>query len=212
MFRQRIRLKYSVGGDKRFLSHRDMMRLWHRALRRSGLPLRMSEGFHVRPRVSFALARGVGIVSESEWLEFELADWVNPDTVSRKLAAQLPADLTVRQLTVVAPRQRAAVRQAVYEVQLHCCPADLDARIAALLERDRIVVERGRPDKRRTLDIRPLLVSLEREGPQLRMVADCRSDGTLKPDEILGELGLSETERARCLVVRTDLALAGDSG
>ena len=114
MFRQRIRLKYSVGGDKRFLSHRDMMRLWHRALRRSGLPLRMSEGFHVRPRVSFALARGVGIVSESEWLEFELSDWVNPDTVARKLAAQLPADLAACQMTVVAPRERPTVCRAVY--------------------------------------------------------------------------------------------------
>src|SRR5664279_3549687 len=104
MFRQRIRLRYSIGGDKRFLSHHDLMRLWHRALRRAGLPLRMSEGFHVRPRVSFALARGVGIASESEWLEFELADWVNPDTVYHKLAPQLPEGLAIRQLEVVAPQ------------------------------------------------------------------------------------------------------------
>jgi len=192
------------------LSHRDMMRLWHRTLRRTGLPLRLSEGFHVRPRVSFGLARGVGIASESEWLEFELTDWVNPDTVNKKLATQLPADLAIRQLTAVAPSQRATVCRAVYEVQLHTCPPDLDTRVAALLERQQIVVERGRPDKRRTMDIRPLLVALKHRGQQLLIVADCRSAGTLKPSEVLGELGFSEAERARCLVVRTDLALADD--
>ncbi len=188
-----------------------MMRLWHRALRRSGLPLRMSEGFHVRPKVSFALARGVGIVSESEWLEFELTDWVNPDTVARKLVAQLPSDLTVRQMTVVAPRERATVCRAVYKVLLPARPKGLDARVAALLDREQIAVVRGSPDKPRTLDIRPLLVDLKLEGQELLIVADCRSDGTLKPDEVLGELDFSKVERARCLVVRTDLVLKGDS-
>lgn len=184
-----------------------MMRLWHRALRRSGLPLRMTEGFHVRPRMSFALARGVGIASESEWLEFELADWVNPDTVAHDLARQLPRDLTIRALATVAPSQRALAVRASYRIDLGDRPDDLPQRVAALLGRDRIGVQRGDQDRRRELDIRPLLVDLECRGEALHLVAECRPEGTIRPDEVLAELGLTPEQCALAVVTRTDLAL-----
>lgn len=210
MFRQRMRLCYSVGGDKRFLSHHDVMRLWHRALRRSGLPLRMTEGFHVRPRVSFALARGVGIASESEWLEFELDDWVNPATAVQQLAGELPPGIDIRHLKVVAPSQRAIVRQAAYTVSLATVPPDLDRRIGSLMSRHEVVVERGSGNKSRRLDIRPLLVSLERRGLCLDLVARCRNDGALRPEEVLDQLGLGPDEIARSLIVRTESSLQDD--
>jgi radical SAM-linked protein len=207
MFRQRIRIQYRVEGDKRFLSHHDTMRLWHRVLRRSGLPLRMTEGFHVRPRMSFALARGVGIASESEWLEFELADWVNPDTVAQALARQLPDGLTLRQIDTVAPSQRALAVRARYRIDLAERPADLPQRVASLLARDRLPVERGDDDHRRQVDIRPLIAALECSAGVLSLTAECRPEGTLRPDEVLAGLGLTSEGRARATVTRTDLVL-----
>ena len=207
MFRQRFRLCYSVGGDQRFLSHHDVMRLWHRALRRSGLPLRMSEGFHVRPRVSFAMARGVGIASESEWLEFELSDWVTADTVHRELAAQLPAGIAFRELRVVAPGDRAVVRRIVYRVQSDRLGEDIDRRIAEFLGRRTAVVERGLESRRRRIDIRPLVAELQRRGDEIRLVALCRSDGTLKPEEVLAQLGLGSEDVARSLITRVELRI-----
>lgn len=204
MFRQRFRLCYSVGGDKRFLSHHDVMRLWHRALRRSGLPLRMSEGFHVRPRVSFAMARGVGIASESEWLEFELSDWVNPDTVHRELAPQLPAGIALRELRVVAPSDRAVVRRIVYRIRSDRFGEDVDRRIAEFLERRSAVVQRGPENRRRRIDIRPLVAELERRGDELHLVGLCRSDGSLRPEEVLAELGLGPEDVARSLITRVE--------
>ena len=210
MFRQRIRVRYSVGGDKRFLSHHDMMRLWYRALRRSGLPLRMTEGFHVRPRVSFAMARGVGIASKSEWLDFELSDWVDPDAVHRQLASQLPPGIAIGELKVVAPSDRVLVRQIVYTVELETTPEDIDDRIARLLDRDTLVVERGAEHKRRRIDIRPLLASIERRGAELQVVAHCRDEGSLRPDEVLGQLGLSPEAVARGLITRSESKLQAD--
>jgi len=204
MFRQRFRLCYRVEGDARFLSHHDLMRLWHRALRRSGLPLRMSEGFHVRPRVSFAMARGVGIASESEWLEFELSDWVNPDTVHREVAPQLPAGIAIRELHVVAPSDRAVVRRIVYRVRPERLPDDVDRRIAEFLDRPAAVVERGGQARRRRIDIRPLVASLERRGDELWIVALCRSDGSLRPEEVLAQLGFESEAVARSLVTRVE--------
>ena len=205
MFRQRVRLRYSVEGDKRFLSHHDMMRLWLRALRRTGLPLRMTEGFHIRPRVSFAMARGVGIASQAEWLEFELTDWVNPDLAARKLAAQLPPDIVLREAQVVASSDRAVVRRIVYDVRLDPPPDDLPRRIQQLLQRPEVVVHRGEDGRRRQIDIRPLLVSVDlRADGGLEIVAECRDSGSLRPDEVLSELGVPSEEIARSLITRID--------
>ena len=211
MFRQRIRVGYRVEGDKRFLSHHDMMRLWHRALRRSRLPLRTTEGFHVRPRVSFAMARGVGIASESEWLELELSDWVNPDTVTSQLASQLPPGITLRSLKVVASSDRAIVRRIAYAVSLSTVPEDIDRRIADFLNRDQAVVERGGATRRRRLDIRPLVAELSRSGSRIDLMAECRSDGSLRPEELLGELGLSRDDIARSLIMRVDSTVDSSS-
>jgi len=207
MFKQRFRLQYSIGGDKRFLSHHDLMRLWLRALRRSDLPLRMSEGFHVRPRVSFAMARGVAVASQSEWLEFELSDWVTPDTVHQRLAPQLPRDIAIRSLQVVPPQARANARQATYVVRPERLPADIDRRIADLMARDEAVVLRGKADAPRHVDIRPLLVGIEHDGSGLTIVARCGNEGTLKQEEVLRLLGFSEDEIRVSLITRTELRL-----
>jgi len=208
MFRQRIRLRYSIGGDKRFLSHHDLMRLWLRALRRAELPLRLSEGFHVRPKVSFALAKSVGIASASEWFEFELADWVNPEEVYRALAPRLPEGLAIVELSVVSPGDRAVAVRAVYAAELQNLPEDIDERIAGLLARTEIVVARGDPESPRHVNIRPMLESLQHDGARLVITSRCKNEGALKPEEVLRELGLAGEEIARGLITRTELALA----
>ena len=184
------------------------MRLWHRALRRSGLPVRLSEGFHVRQRVSFALARGVGIASEAEWLEFELVDWVNPETVYRELAPQLPPALAIVELAVVAPSDRAVVRQVAYRVQLHGAPPDLSRRIEDLMARPQIVVQRGEPGRTRSLDVRPLLLRIEQRDGELLLLAESRNEGSVRPEEVLALLGLDERTIARSLITRAEARLA----
>ena len=57
----RFRVKYEVKGHLSFLSHLEMMRLWQRALLRSGLPIAWSQGFNPRPKLSLGPAKGVGI-------------------------------------------------------------------------------------------------------------------------------------------------------
>ncbi len=46
---QRVRLRFAKLGKVRFTSHRDVARIWERALRRAGLPVAYTEGFSPRP-------------------------------------------------------------------------------------------------------------------------------------------------------------------
>ena len=66
------RIRFTKTGRMRFLSHHDLMRLFERALRRTGLPLRMTEGYNPHPIISFPTALGLGIESLDEVLEFDV--------------------------------------------------------------------------------------------------------------------------------------------
>ena len=69
---RRLRLRFAKAGKVRFTSHRDVARLWERALRRSRLPLSYSQGFVPHPLVSFGLALPTGCESLGEYLDVRL--------------------------------------------------------------------------------------------------------------------------------------------
>ena len=66
------RILFEKKGNAVWISHLDLMRLFQRAFKRSGLPLTHTHGFNPRPSVSIALPLSVGVESSCELLDFEL--------------------------------------------------------------------------------------------------------------------------------------------
>lgn len=69
----RFRLRYAKGAALRFVSHLDLLRVWERALRRSGLPMAVSQGFRPHMKVSFGPPLPVGYTSRAEYFDLEFA-------------------------------------------------------------------------------------------------------------------------------------------
>ncbi|MBN2183892.1 MAG: DUF2344 domain-containing protein [Candidatus Krumholzibacteriota bacterium] len=68
----RYRCIYSKTGLAGYISHREFINILHRALRRSGLPLSYSEGFHPLAKISMGPSLAVGIEGEEEFFDIEL--------------------------------------------------------------------------------------------------------------------------------------------
>ncbi len=66
------RLLFEKKGQAVWISHLDLMRLFQRAFKRAGLPLKHTQGFNPRPSVSIALPLSVGVESCCELLDFDL--------------------------------------------------------------------------------------------------------------------------------------------
>jgi len=90
-----IRLHYSKTGTARFLSHLELSRALARAMRRAGLPLQYSQGFHPLPRIVLYNAVPVGIECLGEVCDVELRQPVAPHAVSAALHAQLPPGIAI---------------------------------------------------------------------------------------------------------------------
>ncbi len=87
----RLRIGFTKTGSLALISHLDTLRMLERALRRSGLPVSFTGGFHPLPRLQLALPLPLGVEGFGEWLDLEFTEEVDPAQVRTRLQPQLPA-------------------------------------------------------------------------------------------------------------------------
>ncbi len=76
-------LHYSKEGPARFLSHLNVMQIMERAMIRSDLQLRFTEGFNPHPKFSTSPAIPLGMTSQSEYIQFEAHGHLPENVVAR---------------------------------------------------------------------------------------------------------------------------------
>lgn len=97
----RIKVKYKKGEEVKFISHRDLMRAFQRAVRRAGLPISYSQGFNPHMKISWGQALKVGATSDSEFAELQFEGWINPKEARQRLNHTLPRGLEILEAFVV---------------------------------------------------------------------------------------------------------------
>ena len=144
-------------GDPRFLSHLDLLRTLSELAELTFLCL--TEGFHPKPKLSFAAPLAVGITSQGEYGDVFLREALSPQEFCSQLNRVLPKGLRiVRAVQVgekVAPVM-AVVNGAEYRVELggDTIPAE---RVQQVMASDQLPVERTTKKGTRLVDVRPLI-------------------------------------------------------
>jgi radical SAM family uncharacterized protein/radical SAM-linked protein len=116
----RHRVTFEKTGDARFLSHRNTMDVFERAVRAAGLPARYSEGFNPHMKMSMGPALPLGLESLHEVFDVEGTAPFG-DGAAAAINAKLPAGLAVLDVRLLAAGEAAlskAVRTARYAVRL----------------------------------------------------------------------------------------------
>ena len=155
------RVRYKRLGDSRFLGHLETLQLVLRALKRVGVPVLYSCGFHPLPRISFSPALPVGMESEAEYFDMDLVvPMTDSGGMARNLTAALPAGMQVSSIELVQKTDSRGIVTS-YEVVLNKpLNPDQQENIDRFLATEHCVIERVRKKKRRELDIRPMVRSL----------------------------------------------------
>jgi radical SAM family uncharacterized protein/radical SAM-linked protein len=116
----RHRITFEKSGDARFLSHRNTMDVFERAIRAAGLPARYSEGFNPHMKLSMGPALPLGLESRHEVFDVDGVAPFGPDA-ARVISEKLPTGLSVsevRELGSTDPALSRAVKSARYAVRL----------------------------------------------------------------------------------------------
>lgn len=209
----RLRVRFAKQGKVRFTSHRDVARIWERALRKADIALSYSEGFSPRPKLSFGLALPTGYESLGEYLDVDITDAVDPDSFPARLDPALPVGFHVQRAVEIAPGTpslQQSVLSCTWRIEVTATgPPSLAVRAERLLAADALVATRERKGRRVTDDLRPAILGLEvRDGSCL--VAELatsapRGDGApesgsrgLRPCELVALLGDAAEEGRSC--------------
>lgn len=184
------RIRFTKTGRMRFLSHHDLMRMFERALRRSGLPLRMTEGYNPHPIVAFPTALGLGIESMDEILEVELSSWTAPRQIEKALGEQLPEGIGVRSCEVFDRKERSHIAFVEFEAAVPSQGEGLPGRLAAFLALKTCPVERVSDKGSKTVEIRQYVMAADCEGERVFLRIRITDQGTAKPEEVLRAAGV----------------------
>ncbi len=115
----RVRLKYEKQGPVRFASHRDLMRVFRRALASAEIPVSFSQGFNPHPRFSFGPSLRTGWESRDEYMDVLLD--TPADELTTRCNRHLPEGLRVLEsgsVGATVPKLCADITGARYEVYL----------------------------------------------------------------------------------------------
>ena len=201
--RNRLAIRYAVEADLRFISHHDSLRLFERALVRAGLPLRYSEGFNPRPRLSIALPRPVGVASSDELLVIEVTEPLEMSVVMEQLSPQMPPGLALLSAEPLADSDRRLPCEASYSLPVEpAVQATVARRISEILAADQLPVDRilhSGADKSgvaasKSIDIRPYILSIELTDGCVRWRQLVTGTGTVRVTELLDVLGIPGRE------------------
>jgi len=218
----RLRLTFSKTGSLRYTGHLDLHTIWERTIRRAGLPLRYTQGFHPSPKIQLASALPLGFSGCREIVDIWLDD-LPPDSpvppYVELIQPAAPPGLTILaadQVEEHSPALQTQVVSAEYEVTLlEPLPVSeastLSEKVSGLLAAASLPAER----RGKAYDLRLLIEGLsilpadESGTICLRMRLAAREGATGRPEAVLEALGIA-LESAR--IERTQIILKGNDG
>lgn len=171
--RFKVRLRLSKRGRARMVGHLEYLTMFQRAVRRAGLPVRFSQGFHPTPKVSYLEALPLGVESDTELVDIELYQPPNAREVVTALNQQLPQGFAILEGVVIdwrSPSPSASVVRSIYRLTLpKPIPGDLEQRIKDFLAADEIPLVKIKKGREVHSDLRPDLVDLQWLGDELEL-------------------------------------------
>ena len=156
-------MRYAKRGRLRFSSTRDFQRALERAVRRAGVPMAFSAGFHPHPRISYANAAPTGTASESEYFQLQLTQVCDVEKLREALDESLPTDLAVLRVVEAAPGALADLLQAsVWQLDFEGIPLEtLTEAVDAFMTRTELLVTRMTKSGVREFDVRQAVLTSE---------------------------------------------------
>lgn len=194
----KIVFKYTKLGKLKFISHLDNLRVLQRALRRTGIMAKYSEGFNPHPKLSIAYPLSLGVESIGEIAEVEVVDDINISEFIDKMNKCLPDGMSITEASEYSDNRAvpSMVCSQVYRFTLsHDDQDSVDATINSLkglLDNDYMITrEKKKKNKivRKEMNLKSFilgieLISIEMLDVDIQIIIHVSETGSLKVEEV----------------------------
>ena len=164
----RMRVKYSKQGLMKFIGHLDMMRYFQKACRRAGIDVTYTEGMSPHMSMSYAFPLGVGMTSDSEYVDVDINTPMSGDEIVERLNRSAPDGIHFLEAGEIgitkAEKGMNLVARADYTLRFregYEWDPEWKEDFAVFLEREEILVIKKGKKTEKEVNIRPLIYIAE---------------------------------------------------
>ena len=188
----KVRFKFSKHGVLKYIGHLDLMRYFQKAFRRTDIEVLYSKGFSPHMIMSFAQPLGVGVESDGEYFDVEVADEEDISTMVAKLNEQMAEGVVILDVVKLPEKftnAMASVAAADYELNFYkespLSTALLDKYKAA----DAVTFVKTTKTGEHIINVKEFVFDIAlKDDATLFVKVDASSAGNLKPANLLEAL------------------------
>lgn len=189
-FYTRLRVAYSKQGQAKYFGHLELVNIVLRAIRRAGIPVKFSQGFHPKPLISFEDPLPLGFEGLKEHFYLEVAAGFKVQSLVERLNQQLPEGLRVIECQPAASRSlRNKLTAALYVVTNKDGFFD-EKELIKFNNSPKVIYRRtNRKGKTKELDLKELVLNIKLLAPdRLQMTLRTEPGKTVRPPEVLDRI------------------------
>ncbi len=203
-----IRIFFKKRDRAKYISHLDMTRLFQRAVRRSGITMWYTEGFHPHLYMTFSLPLSLGIESDCESVDMRLIDEITLEGVKERLNLALPQGIEVTD--VCEPQMKAnTIASSQYAVKLIGL-SDKKDELEAFLSQDEIMMKKKGKAGEKTVNVKPWIFKFNLEAEEKDLNVSLRlasgNTNTLNPQMLISVFENYSSVKANGIdILRTEI-------
>ncbi|MBQ7256786.1 MAG: TIGR03960 family B12-binding radical SAM protein [Abditibacteriota bacterium] len=176
---------FSKKNNLKFIGHLDLMAIFERAVRISGVPVWYSEGFNPHPKISLPMPLPLGAECEEDIFAMRIYYPCDENEILNRLNKALPLDIRLKTVKIIKEEKRISQpTKSIYELKTK--GGDKNKLIdlcEEFLGMEEIITERTKEKKKKNLNIRPLIENLEIAGDSV-IATLLHEKNSAKPTEI----------------------------
>lgn len=187
----KVRIKFRKYGVLKFIGHLDVMRFFQKAMRRAEIPIAFTGGYSPHMIMSFASPLGIGLISDGEYVDIELAEPISSGEALERMNAVMVEGMEIISFRQISEEKKAtgmaivAAADYLVKVQKGCLPVNWKELFAAFYAQPEIRIIKQTKRSQQEVDIRPMIYEAEIRENELFLKLASGSVQNLKPDLVM---------------------------
>ena len=189
-FYKNLKVSFSKKGEAKYFGHLELVKIFLRAISRAGIPIKFTQGFHPKPKISFEDPLPVGLESLNEKFYLSLRGDVKPQSIIGRINKHLPKGLKVldSQLAIRKPVFE-AMSSSTYLVTKKDGFFNEKDLICFKNKKELIITRTGAKGKTKNIDLKEMVLKIELpDSNRLKMTLKKEPGRTVRPFEVIEKI------------------------
>lgn len=162
------RVYFDKYGEMKFISHLDLLKFFERIFNKAEIPVKYSQGFHPRPKMSFGSPISLGTEAYNEIMDFETDAEISNEEVKKRLNDSAVLGFKVNKVEEVAKKSSIMEEFTNMLYTVEGSQEDMD-KLEKLLNSENILEIKEKKGKIVTRNLKERLKFFSREGNKILM-------------------------------------------